>query len=74
MSINFRSVGKAFKDVGLAAASVGTVAGLTFLNNPETLAPIAVAFGPFGVFAAPLLLFGVRYVLDAYKHRNAPVE
>lgn len=68
--INLKSLGKAFKEVGIAVGSVGAIAGLTYAQNPEVLAPIVVAFGPFGLIAAPALQFAVKYGLDALKHRD----
>jgi len=67
---NLKSLGKAFKEVGIAAGSAAAVAGLVFLQEPEVLAPVIVAFGPWGLVAAPALQFGVKYLLDAVKHRN----
>ena len=72
----FRSIGKAFRDVGIVAGSIAAVAGLTALQDPAVLIPF-VALGPYG----PLVALGVSLVAragtDYFKHRNdqpAPVE
>ena len=64
-----KSVGKAFKAVGLVAGSAAGVAGLAYLSNPAALAPI-LALGPAG----PVLALAVQAVatvgLDYLKHRG----
>jgi hypothetical protein len=70
MKINFKSLGKAFKEVGITVGSVSAVAGLAMLQNPEVVAPILVAVGPAAPFVALGLQFGVKYALDALKHRS----
>ena len=69
---NFKSLGKAFKEVGIAVAGASITAGFLVLQNPETLVPVVVAFGPFGFIAAPALQFVIKYAFDSYKHRNDP--
>ena len=67
---NLKSLGKAFKEVGIAAGSVAAVAGLTYLQDPTALTAVAVAFGPYAIVAVPAIQFGVKYALDAIKHKD----
>jgi len=69
---NLKSIGKAFKEVGVTVASAAVVCGLAALEEPGVLAPVAAAFGPFALLAIPALQFGIKYLSDAYKHRNDP--
>ena len=72
--INVKSVGKAFKDVGIGVVGVAVPASLAFLSDPEVFAPVVLALGPFGLLAAPALAFAVKYGTDAWKHRVKPVN
>ena len=70
MFINWKSVLKAARDVGIGAVGVAIPAGLGFLAQPEAFLPLVGAFGPLGFLAAPALAFGVKYAQDAWKHRG----
>ena len=64
-----RSLGKAFRDVGIFVGSAAAVAGAVALQDPVALAPLLV-LGPYG----PLLVFGVslagKTLQDYLKHRG----
>jgi hypothetical protein len=66
-----KSIGKALKDVAITAGTVGALAGLTAVQNPEVWLPIAAALpGPAGavlLIAVPVL---VKAAKDAIKHRD----
>lgn len=68
--INWRSVAKAAKEVGLGAAGVAVPVGLAFLSEPEVFTSLVVALGPVGLVAAPLLPFAIKYLRDAWKHQD----
>ena len=68
--INWKSVGKAAKDVGIGVIGVAVPASFAFLSEPEVFVPLVATLGPFGLLAAPGLAFAVKYLKDAYKHRN----
>ncbi len=70
--VNFKSVGKAFRDVGLAVVGVAVPASFAYLADPNVFVPIVEALGPFGMFAAVGLPLLVKYGQDAWKHRNDP--
>lgn len=65
---NLKSIGKAFREVGIAAGSVAAVAAVTFLQDPGAFDAVLEAFGPFALLAAPALQFGLKYLQDAVKH------
>lgn len=72
--VNWKSAGKAVKDVGIGAVGVAVPALIAFAENPEVFAPLVNALGPFGILAAPALAFGVKYAKDAWKHRDQNEE
>ena len=72
ISINWKSVGKAAKAVGVAAVGVAVPAVIGFAENPEVFAPLVLTLGPLGILAAPAIAFGVAYAKDAWKHRTKP--
>ena len=68
--INFKSVRKALKDIGFGLVGVAVPASLAFLAEPEVFVPLVATLGPFGLLAAPVLAFAVKYGADAWKHRE----
>jgi len=66
-----KSIGKALRDVGITVATVGALAGLTALAQPETLAPIVAAVpGPVGVVVLLVVPVVVKAAKDALKHKD----
>ena len=69
----FKSIGKAFRDVGIIAGSVAAVAGRAVLQDPTVLVAF-VALGPYG----PLIALGVSLAAkagqDYIKHRGEKPE
>ena len=66
-----KSLGKALKDVGITAGTIGALAALTAVQSPEIWLPVAAALpGPAGI----VLLLGVPILVkaakDAIKHRD----
>ncbi len=72
--INWKSVVKAARDVGIGVVGVAVPASFAFLSEPEVFVPLVATLGPFGFLAAPGLVFLVKYGKDAWKHREKPVE
>ena len=66
---NPRSAVKALRDIGVGLVGVAVPAGLTYLAQPEAVAPLVNALGPLGILAGPAIGFGVRYLWDAWSHR-----
>lgn len=69
-----KSLGKAFKHVGLGAAVVGGAAGLVYLSNPEALVPLVAAAGPWGPVLAIAVQLSASIALDQLKHRQKAME
>jgi hypothetical protein len=65
-----KSIGKAFKDVGIVIGSAAAIAGLTVAQDPSILAPIAAALGPYGALAILVIPWAARAAQDAIKHRD----
>lgn len=65
-----KSIGKAFRDVGIVIGSTAAIAGLTIAQNPEVIAPIGAALGPWGTFALLAIPWAARTAIDAIKHRD----
>ena len=66
--INFKSVVKALRDVGIGVIGVAVPSSIAYLANPEVFVPLVATLGPYGIIAAPLLAFAVKYGQDAWKH------
>lgn len=66
-----KSLGKALKDVGITAATVGGLAALTAVQSPEVWAPVVAAVpGPVGVLILLAVPVAVKAAKDAIKHRD----
>lgn len=66
-----KSLGKALKDVGLTAATVGGLAALTAVESPEVWAPVVAAVpGPVGLAILLVVPIAVKAAKDAIKHRD----
>lgn len=66
-----KSLGKALKDVGLTAATVGGLAALTAVESPEVWAPVVAAVpGPVGLAILLVVPIAVKATKDAIKHRD----
>jgi hypothetical protein len=68
-----KSLLKAFRDVGIVAGSLAATAGVVALQNPEVLAPLAVA-GPFGTLAFLAIPVAAKALQDYLKHRGEAPE
>jgi hypothetical protein len=66
-----KSIGKAFRDVGITVGTGAAIAGLTIAQDPSLWMPVAAALpGPGGavlLLAVPIL---VKAAKDAIKHRD----
>jgi len=66
----WRAVAKGLKAAGLAAASAGAFVGIGALSNPEFLATLAAASGPYGAIVALVVPFGLEALRNYLKNRN----
>lgn len=65
-----KSVLKALRDFGVTVGVASAVTALTLAGNPEVLAPVATALGPWGAILLIVGPIAAKTGLDAIKHRD----
>jgi len=68
----WKSVLKGLKAAGLAAAGAGAFVGIAAVQNPEFIATLVAATGPYGPLVALVVPFGLEALRNYLKNRNLP--